>query len=172
MCVKACRCLIIIAFLCVIVEYNMAYAKRILVITSFPSYSHQISYRGLLLELHKQGHEIVSVTPNPIKNSSLINYTEIDLSYFYKGLPELESLSLPYISVTTANLKLSLLEVEQLFVWPILHVTNREVFKNPEVKKLYATGSNEHFDAVIVEQGPTISMNAFAYRFNAPLIGI
>jgi len=153
----------------VIVEYNMTYAKRILVISSFPSYSHQISYRGLLLELHKQGHEIVSVTPNPIKNSSLINYTEIDLSYFYKGFSELKSL--PYNSVTTANLKLSLLEVERLFVWPILHVANREVFKNPEVKKLYAAGSNEHFDAVIVEQGPTISMNAFAYRFNAPLIG-
>jgi len=152
----------------------MTYAKRILVITSFPSYSHQISYRGLLLELHKQGHKIVSVTPNPIKNSSLINYTEIDLSYFYKGhfegFPELESL--PYNSATMANLKLSLLEVEQLFLWPILHVVNREVFKNPEVKKLYAADSNEHFDAVIVEQGPTISMNAFAYRFNAPLIGI
>jgi len=148
----------------------MTYAKRILVITSFPSYSHQISYRGLLLELHKQGHEIVSVTTNPIKNSSLINYTEIDLNYFYKGFPEIESL--PYTSVTTANLKLSLLEVEQLFLWPILHIINREVFKNPEVKRLYAADSNEHFDAVIVEQGPTISMNAFAYRFNAPLIGI
>jgi len=154
----------------VIVEYNMIYAKRILVVTSFPSYSHQIAFRGLLLELHKQGHEIVSVTTNPIKNSSLINYTEIDISYFYKGFPEISSL--PYTSATTANLELPLLEVERIFLWPVLHVTNREVFKNPELKKLYAADSNEHFDAVIVEQGPTISMNAFAYRFNAPLIGI
>jgi len=163
-----CRFLII-AFLCVIVQYNVTYAKRILVITNLPSYSHQISYRGLLLELHRQGHEIVSVTTNPIKNSSLINYTEIDLNYFYNGFPEYKSLS--YTSITAASLKLSLLEVERLFIWFAAHVLNRKVFENPEVKKLYAAGSNEHFDAVIVAQGPTISLNAFAYRFNAPLIG-
>ncbi|XP_071637179.1 UDP-glycosyltransferase UGT5-like [Temnothorax longispinosus] len=162
----------IIAFLCVIVQYNVIYAKRILAISNFPSYSHQISYRALWLELHRRGHEIVSVTTDPINNSSLTNYTEIDLKYFYNhNFPEYKTL-LPYASVTKASLKLQLLEVERRMVWAALHILNREVFKKPEMKKLYAPGSNEHFDAVIVAQGPTVSMNAFAYRFNAPLIGI
>ncbi|KAG5335648.1 UD2B1 glucuronosyltransferase, partial [Acromyrmex heyeri] len=169
---KACTFLIII--FCVIVQYNVTYAKRILVISNLPSYSHQISYRGLCLELHKQGHEIVSITTNPIQNSSLTNYTEIDISYFYKGFPEFKSL--PYFGsnfqLTTVYLNLPLLEAERNLIWIIAHVLNQEVFKNPEVKKLYATDSNEHFDAIIVAQGPTISLNAFAYRFNAPLIGV
>ncbi|KAM0724858.1 UDP-glycosyltransferase UGT5 [Formica fusca] len=161
----------IYVFLCGIVQYNVAHAKRILVITNFPSYSHQIVYRGLCLELNKQGYEIVSVTTDPIKNSSLKNYREIDLNYFYKGFLEYKTIT-PFNSYTEASLQLKLLDLEKSVTWAVAHILNREVFKNPEMKKLYATGSNEHFDAVIVAQGPTISLNAFAYRFNAPLIGI
>lgn len=161
--------ILIIISLCVIVQHNVTYAKRILVISSFPSFSHQVTYRSLLLELNRQGHEIVSVTTNPIKNSSLTNYTEIDLNYFYNDFPEYENI--PYKGITDASLKLQLLEVERKFMWIAFHILNREVFKNPEMKKLYAAGSNEHFDAVIVAQGPTVSLNALAYRFNAPLIG-
>lgn len=164
---KVCTFLIII--FCVIVQYNVTYAKRILVISNIPSYSHQISYRGLWLELHRQGHEIVSVTTNPIKNSSLTNYTEIDINYFYKGFPEYKSL--PYSTLTAAYLNLPFLEAERRIIWFVGHVLNQEVFKHPEMRKLYAADSNEHFDAVIVAQGPTISLNAFAYRFNTPLIG-
>lgn len=165
---KACIVLIIVS-LCVIVQHNVTYAKRILVISNYPSFSHQVSYRGLCLELHRQGHEIVSVTTNPMKNSSLTNYTEIDLNYFYNGFPEFKKLA--YTSITTASLKLQLLDVERELVWTGMHILNREVFKNPKMKKLYTAGSNEHFDAVIVAQGPTASLNALAYRFNAPLIG-
>lgn len=160
---------LVIISLCVIVQYNVTYAKRILIISSYPSFSHQITYRGLCLELHRQGHEIVSVTTNPMKNSSLTNYTEIDLHYFYNGFPEYKNLM--YTSVTKASLELQLLEFERELIWAALHILNREVFKNPEMKRLYAADSNEHFDAVIVAQGPTISLNALAYRFNAPLIG-
>ncbi|XP_018401111.1 PREDICTED: UDP-glucuronosyltransferase 3A1-like [Cyphomyrmex costatus] len=161
---------LIIAILYVIVQNNVTYAKRILVISNIPSYSHQICYRGLWLELHRQGHEIVSITTDPIKNSSLTNYTEIDINYFHKGFPEYKSL--PYSSLTTAYLNLPFLEAERNVIWFVGHILNQAVFKNSEMKKLYAVDSNEHFDAVIVAQGPTISLNAFAYRFNAPLIGI
>lgn len=161
----------IYAILYGIVQYNVTHAKRILVIANYPSYSHQIVYRNLCLELNKQGYEIVSVTTDPIKNSSLTNYREIDLKYFYKGFPEFKKI-IPFKNFFEAFLQLNLLDVEESILWTAAHIVNREVFKNPEMKKLYATDSNEHFDAVIVAQGPTqISLNAFAYRFNAPLIG-
>lgn len=153
-------------------QYNVTHAKRILVIANYPSYSHQIVYRNLCLELNKQGHEIVSVTTDPIKNSSLTNYREIDLKYIYKGFPEYKKI-IPFQNFFEASLQLNLLDLEENILWTVAHIMNREVFRNPEMKKLYATDSNEHFDAVIIEQGPTqISLNAFAYRFNAPLIGI
>ncbi|XP_011863824.1 PREDICTED: UDP-glucuronosyltransferase 2C1-like [Vollenhovia emeryi] len=168
---KACV-VVIIQVLFVIVQHNVAYAKRILFVSNYPAYSHQITYRSLCLELHKKGHEIVSATTVPMKNSSLTNYTEIDLQYFYgyKDFPGIKTI--PYASLTVASLELQLLEFERTVAWPSLHVLNREVYKNPEMKKLYAVDSNEHFDAVIVAQGPTISLNALAYRFKAPLIGI
>lgn len=152
-----------------IVQHKVIYAKRILIIANIPSFSHQISYRGLCLELHKRGHEIVSVTPNPIKNASLTNYTEIDLQYFYPLVLEYEK-KLPYNSVTQQAIQSPFIEGEKLY-WSFLHELNLKVFENLEMKKLYAPDSNEHFDAVIVAQGPNPSLNAFAYRFNAPLIG-
>lgn len=160
----------IFVFLCGLVQHNVTHAKRILVITNFPSYSHQIVYRNLCLELNKRGYEIVSVTPDPIKNSSLKNYREIDLKYFYNGFPQYRQLT-TYNSFATASLHLKLLYLEENVIWALGHIINREVFQNPEMKKLYAADSNEHFDGVIVAQGPTVSLNAFAYRFNAPLIG-
>lgn len=152
-----------------IMQYNVTHAKRILVISTYPSYSHQIVYRNLGLELNKQGYEIVSVTTDPIKNSSLKNYREIDLKYLYKSLPKYRMVS-SYKNFIEASLQLKFLEVEES-IWNLAHILNPEFFQHPEIKKLYASDSNEHFDAVIVSQGPASSLNAFAYRFNAPLIG-
>lgn len=164
----------IFTFLCVTMQCNVVHAKRILIITNLAQYSHQITYRGLAVGLHKRGHEIVSVTPNPIKDSSLTNYTEIDLSYFYNGFPEYQDI-INGTTIVSNNfhsmcLTLPYVEVERI-IWSLIHIMNRKVFENLEIQKLFAANSGEHFDAVIVAQGPTISMNAFAYRFNAPLIG-
>ncbi|XP_014482331.1 PREDICTED: UDP-glucuronosyltransferase 2B18-like [Dinoponera quadriceps] len=159
---------LVIALLYVIVQYNVIHAKRILFIASIPSYSHQISYRNIYLELNKRGHEIVLFTTDPVRNSSLTNYTEVDLSNFYV-LPEYKTLS--YRSLTEASMNSSFLDVEH-FAWDIGFITSNAVFKHPEIKKLYAADSNEHFDAVIIAQGHTAALNAFAYRFKAPLIGV
>lgn len=159
------------AFLCVTVQYTVIHAKRILIISNIAQYSHQITYRGLVLELNRRGHEVMWVTPNPVKNSSLTNYKEIDLNYFYKGFLEYNKEMLAkYSNLHLMCLESSYDEIETL-LWRIIHIMNRNVFENSEMQKLYAVDSGEHFDAVIVAQGPTTSMNAFAYRFNAPLIG-
>lgn len=159
---------LIFPMLCLIVRYNAIHAKRILFVVQLPSYSHQITYRNLCLELHKRGHEIVSITTDPIGNSSLTNYTEINLNYFYKGFLEAKEVS-SYESVTQISLNNPFFQEERI-LWRIINVFNRKTFENEEIKKLLSD-SNEHFDAVIVEQASTLSMNALAYRFNAPLIG-
>lgn len=159
--------------LCVIVQYKVVHAKRILFIANVPSYSHQSVYRGLILELNRRGHDIVTITTDPIKNSSLANLTEIDLHYLYNAVslyPEIKDILRPYNTMIEARVKSSPLNAEILF-WNLMYIANREIYKNPEVKKLYAANSNEHFDAVIISQGPSASLNALAYRFNAPLIG-
>ncbi|EFN81471.1 Ecdysteroid UDP-glucosyltransferase [Harpegnathos saltator] len=61
---------------------------------------------------------------------------------------------------------------QERILWEAANFMNYELFVHPEIKKLYAANSNEQFDAVIIEQGVNPSLNAFAYRFKAPLIGI
>jgi len=112
----------------------------------------------------------VSITTDPVNNSSLTGYKEIDLSYFYKGFQEYKTIIGTMKDFTIICLERSYMEVERL-IWSAVHIMNTYLFKDPEVQKLYAADSGEHFDAVIVAQGPTASMNAFAYRFHAPLIG-
>lgn len=159
---------LIFPMLCLIVRYNAIHAKRILVLAQIPSYSHQITYRSLCLELHKRGHEIVSITTNPIGKSFSANYTEISLNYFYKGFPEIKEI-IPYGSMEQVSLNYPFLQ-EERYMWDAIHFLNEKTFENEEIKKLLSD-NNEHFDAVIIEQGSTVSMNALAYRFNAPLIG-
>lgn len=62
---------------------NSIFASRILCVSIFPSYSHQIVYDAIWKELAKRGHEVVLITPNPLKDPSLKNLREIDISFAY-----------------------------------------------------------------------------------------
>jgi len=99
-----------------------------------------------------------------------MGYKEIDLSYLYTNFVEYKSVFGTTDNFYRMSLERPYLEVERV-IWSLVHVMNSYAFKNSEMQKLYAADSTEYFDAVIVAQGPTVSMNAFAHRFHAPLIG-
>lgn len=150
----------IVLFLWFLLANNITNAERILVITPTPFYSHQIVFRSLCLALNKRGHELIVVTPQPIKDSTLKNYTEIDL-LDYSQVKEQYKTTVSQLS-TIKLLKL------------ILKLSNQvslKVFNNTKFKELYRHDSNEKFDAVILESINYPSLSAIAYRFNAPLIG-
>lgn len=139
---------------------NIANAKRILVITSAPFYSHQIVFRSLCLALNKRGHEIVIATPRPMRDPTLKNYTEIDLSNIVSIVEEytkqLSQLSWKELIENALNL-----------IGMISDITLDE----PKFKELYRNDSNVKFDAVMVEALSGPALFSMAYRFNAPLIG-
>lgn len=140
---------------------NITSAERILVITPTPFYSHQIVYRSLCLALNKRGHELIVVTPHAIKDSTLNNYTEIDLS-------DLNSV----VKQNYNKLVLQLPMVELIkYVWKLSHLASIQIFNDPKFKELYRHDSNEKFDAIILEPLAYPSLSAIAYRFNASLIG-
>lgn len=143
---------------------NIANAKRILVITYGPFYSHQIVFRSLCLALNKRGHEIITLTTLPMRDSTLKNYTEIDL-----------------LSTRMSFLKKFKAEFSQLindddselgkYILNKINVFTDMIFDDPKFKELYRKDSNEKFDAVIVEATSSPAVFTMAYRFNAPLIG-
>lgn len=151
----------VLCILC-IVSYSQCY--KILAIISTSSYSHQIPFRSLWLELHARGHEIVLVTTNPIPNINLPNFTQIDVSQIHTHLKMIDFVKLRIEKLDWMNV------VDNLI--PIFDNQIFEVFESTEMKKLYAPNSNVTFDIFLTEFIYVSPIYAFAHRFNASLIGL
>ncbi|KAK4872661.1 hypothetical protein RN001_014690 [Aquatica leii] len=130
---------------------------RILGVVPTPCYSHQVVFRPIWKELSLRGHQVVTLTTDPIKDPNLVNLTEIDLNFVYdvwnKNLPDM---------ATTNPLQSFLVTMEAMFTF------NEHVLAHSDVQNLIKN-ETEYFDVVIVEYG-LLSMLAFAERFKAPLV--
>lgn len=149
----------------VLIYANESECYKILAIIPTSSYSHQIPYRQIWLELQAQGHEIVLITTNPIPNISLPNFTQIDISHSYSCLKEIDFVKNRFEHI-------SWLKIIEKHVIPLYTCFLTEVFNSTEVKKLYSPDNLVKFDVFLAEffYGP--AMCAFAHRFNVPLIGM
>ncbi|XP_046627127.1 UDP-glycosyltransferase UGT5-like [Neodiprion virginianus] len=137
-------------------------AARILGIFPFPSFSHQIAFRGLTLALRERGHELVVVTPNPINDPTLKNYTEIDVSFMY------EHWRLDWISVAK---KYTYYDFIMQSTPKFLTITEG-ILSHPELQKLYEPESRETFDLLLFEALRWPAVLLFAKRYEIPVIGI
>ncbi|XP_076178890.1 UDP-glucosyltransferase 2-like [Ptiloglossa arizonensis] len=138
---------------------------RILAIVPTPSYSHQIPFRPLWLQLHKRGHEIVLITTNAIPDLNLTNFTQILVEESYPALRRLDHVRNLFDDVSCLDfMEQNLISLSNTF--------SRVILENAEVRKLYAANSDEKFDVVMTEVLLTPAIYAFAHRFDAPLIGL
>ncbi|KAK5639954.1 hypothetical protein RI129_010765 [Pyrocoelia pectoralis] len=140
---------------------ELCQGARILGVIPTPSYSHQVVFQPLWKELSLRGHQVTVLTTNPIKDSSLTNLTEIDLSFSYKFLED----NLAEIINSSQNV----LKWKTLTMLSLNNVVDAQL-QHPEVHKLIRD-PNEHFDLLIVEyiMVPPIY---FSKRFNCPYIGV
>ncbi|KAJ4429923.1 hypothetical protein ANN_22127 [Periplaneta americana] len=133
---------------------------RILGVFPTPPKSHQIIYRSLMRGLQLRGHEIVIITTDPKWDTSVKNYTEIDLSILnehWKKRYNFVSLNLGIIG----------------FVTDLLYLAAdacKIMFNTPDVQRLLQEGNK--FDVVITEWVALPCSSAYAYHFKAPSIGI
>ncbi|KAL3288264.1 hypothetical protein HHI36_002712 [Cryptolaemus montrouzieri] len=70
--------------------FSVVNSARILAIFPFPSISHQYIFRAIVKELSLRGHDITFITPNPMKDSTLNNIEEIDISGTYRIYQEFD----------------------------------------------------------------------------------
>ncbi|XP_066592657.1 UDP-glucosyltransferase 2-like [Prorops nasuta] len=149
--------------LCCLVWPQFSLAARILAVIPIPSYSHQIPYRALWTALAKRGHQVIVLTTDPVNDPNL-NFTEIDFHHNYE-----EFLSLDF---SQAKYKSSWLEMYRAKFFDIGDRITENIYKHPEVWKLYQSASDQSFDLVIAEVLLTPGIYALAHRFDAPLIGV
>ncbi|XP_025163006.1 UDP-glucuronosyltransferase 2B9 isoform X1 [Harpegnathos saltator] len=149
------------SFLCVV---KLTEGARILAMVAAPSYSHQIAFQSLWAALSQRGHQVVVFTTDPIGDPSLTNLTEIDFRHTYDILRKIDYAKLRYSH--------NWLSIMQDYLQDNFEAIVEEIFKHPEVRKLYAPNSGEKFDVVLAEVVTAHGLYALAHRFNAPLIGI
>lgn len=76
-------CAVYLVFLTLI---SSCFGADILAIVPTASFSHQIPFRPLWRALAKRGHNITLVTTDPMRDPTLKNVKEIDMSYGYEHM--------------------------------------------------------------------------------------
>lgn len=141
--------------------FNTVQNARILGIFPFPSISHQKPFLNICKELSLRGHQVTAVTPNPLRNESLTNLTEIDVSSIYNLIQER---GFDKVLVSDRSTILATIEMKELanaFVELIL--------STKEVQDLM-NNQKTHFDLIIAESHSRI-LFAFGEKYKAPVIG-
>lgn len=139
---------------------NLVYGSRILVVVGVPSFSHQKPFQNLAKELSMRGHEVTIMTTNPMKDNSLTNLTEIDISYLYDILRNKGGFENMLSSQN--SLQMMIIELRKFF-----DITAEYIFENKHVQSLYG---RKNFDLLLMESHNAL-LFALAAKFKAPLIG-
>ncbi|XP_043255822.1 UDP-glucosyltransferase 2-like isoform X1 [Colletes gigas] len=156
---------VIISILCIFCILKRFECARILVVIATPSYSHQITYNRLFLELNKRGHEIVFITTNYIRDLDVTNITQINIEKSYELMKDLDFIRYRYEGISWLTfLETNIRVLGDGFL--------KNTFEHPMAKELYSPNSNATFDVVMTEMLFTPGACALAHRFNAPLIGL
>ncbi|XP_003705458.2 UDP-glycosyltransferase UGT5-like [Megachile rotundata] len=151
--------------LCALCAIEKTRSAKILALDPFPSFSHQVPFRKLILGLQKRGHEVVYATTHPIPNVNLKNFTQIDLSRTPAKFNTLNFMQFRFDGVTW-------IEVLEKQVFSACESSMENLFNNPKMKRLYAADSDAKFDVVLAEFSYIPSIYSMAHRFDAPLIGL
>ncbi|XP_069686783.1 UDP-glycosyltransferase UGT5-like [Periplaneta americana] len=149
-------------FLKLVICFTSTNAARILGVFPMPSISHQVVFRAVMKELHSRGHHVVAVTSDPIRDSSLENYTEIDTSDTYVYW-------LKKFSFATNKDYDTYQKVLTLQVLRVTEDMCTVIYKNEQLQKILLEQS---FDLVIVEWHSTPCAYGYSYFLSCPLVGI
>lgn len=139
---------------------NLARTSKILGVFPSASFSHQVVYQAIWKELSLKGHELVVITPEPLRDLALENLKEIDVSMLYEHFKEV-----------TRNSTESQTHWDLVRLMPNWLVkTTEDMLNHPNVSALLSNNETS-FDLVIAEfLSPVVT--AFAYRYDCPFIGV
>ncbi|RZC35525.1 UDPGT domain containing protein [Asbolus verrucosus] len=140
--------------------------SNILFVAVSPSVSHQIVFQAVWKELSLKGHNVHVITPNPLRDPTLHNLVEIDISSLYDKMREVPRDVAKYLLKKPDFFNVFL---KDRVLTEYFSKFMEYAFQHEHVQKFL---SEQHeFDVVIVEWlYPT--MAAFGAKYNCPIIGI
>ncbi|VEN46985.1 unnamed protein product [Callosobruchus maculatus] len=142
--------------------WEFAACARILCIFQHPSYSHQVVFQPVWKELSLRGHQVTVVTPHPIKDATLVNLTEVDISELaYRKMHNSDLLT------HLSNEQPVYLNVRKLFEFS--QQISEAVLSYGRFIDIY-NQTNARFDLVIAEISLFPTLYAVAAKLKAPLV--
>lgn len=150
----------ILALLVLCVLPSVVLSANIFGLFSIPLYSHQKPFLNLCKGLSLRGHKVTVGTTNPLRDKTLTNLTEIDISHLYDLI---RKTGFDKVLSSENSLWKAMNGVRNT-----LDVIDEAIFETKEVKDLINSGNS--FDLVMVEShDPTLF--ALGPKFNAPVVG-
>ncbi|XP_031341942.1 UDP-glucuronosyltransferase 2B1-like isoform X2 [Photinus pyralis] len=146
---------------CAINLLTVVRAARILGIVALPSYSHQVVFQPLWRELSIRGHQVTTLTTDPINDPKLTNLTEIDLHFAYETWNK-------DIMVTALKFQGNSIGLINNLMKQAFDVIDEEL-RHPKVQALIH--GDDEFDLVIIEV-IALPFLPFAAKFKCPVINI
>ncbi|KAF5287366.1 hypothetical protein FQA39_LY15969 [Lamprigera yunnana] len=134
-------------------------SAKILGVVPTPSYSHQVPFQPIWKELSLRGHQVTTITTNPIGDPSLVNLTEINVNSSYAIWNKRSA------DVTKFGIFQLMLSVSE-----IMNEFGDNLLAHPQVDALL-NNPTETFDVVMIEF-MTLSSFAIAERFKCPSIAL
>lgn len=144
-------------FLCV----TLANCANILGYFPTCSISHQVIFQPIWKELSLRGHRVTVITPNPLKDPSLTNLTEIDVSYMYEKIPKIVKKMMAKMDENIYSQMIGHFEVMRMF--------EEEILGSKGVLELLGN-KNLQFDLVMMEMISNIGLG-FGHKYKAPVVG-
>lgn len=155
---------LIIALLCFWQKVNSA---RILFVVPTPSISHHLFFRPIIRELSFRGHEVISISADPMNDPKLTNLTEIDVHKEAYAAFNVENLMRDWQEGSKPKSFVEPLRNLSPSFWRLSH----DILTSPQVQKLIKD-PNEHFDLIINEMLLNAAYFGLKHRFHCPMIGI
>lgn len=135
-------------------------SAKILGVSWYPAISHQAFFQPIWKALSLKGHQVTVITSGPMRDKTLLNLTEIDVSFLFEKLKASHQVE----NITSRKWIWN----SVIFIKKLLMTLVEAMWNHQEVSKLMK--SDQHFDIVIVE--PHIQLIfVLGEIFNAPVIG-
>ncbi|CAG9860676.1 unnamed protein product [Phyllotreta striolata] len=153
-----------ILLICFTLFVSYGEGAKILGVFMYPSISHQLVFQPIWKELSLRGHQVTIITPNPLKDPSLTNLTEIDVSFTYNK-PAVKN-PMRYVKKEQR----SLTKVRAIF--DVFMELFEEEMQSAGVQELL-NKKDEKFDLFIVQISHYGNVFLpFANKYNTPVVGI
>ncbi|XP_066146784.1 uncharacterized protein [Euwallacea fornicatus] len=131
--------MLVFSLFCASVLCNVSNGARILGVFLTPSYSHQIMFQPIWKELSLRGHQVTVYTPLPLRDPSLTNLTEYDLSFSSDEFSSIERAGFDYDWLVEAYKNASEAQLNHHHLKNLINNANKETYDLLLVEYLWQT---------------------------------